>query len=163
MKFWREIYKRENASGGPHVSGWIQALGPFLGDRGTNQPSRLAHFGAHWPSQPLEAITVASLPLWPRERFTDRQGVADEGTLFDRWGVEFPFAGTLVTLDGLQSSQGLVSIGTLSTNIATLAPLEGHATLVDIRAVASLLALRQLAFNHCDKLTDWSPLLALES
>ncbi|MBL8677572.1 MAG: DUF4419 domain-containing protein [Myxococcales bacterium] len=242
VKFWREIYKREDASGGPHVSGWIHAFFPFLGDRGTSQQNRLAHYGAHWPSTPLEAIGLASLPpglasapfvwqvlnervpmsfvagftgvtqdptgavrarigwaiaprverrrfsvqrndvpggvptLYPRpgERFMDCQGVADEAKGFERWGVEFPFAGTLVTLDGLQSSAGLVSIGTLSTNIPTLAPLEGHPTLerlwihqdsslVDVRAVASLPALKQLAFNHCDKLVDFSPLLALES
>ncbi|MFO0559525.1 MAG: DUF4419 domain-containing protein [Polyangiales bacterium] len=59
--FWREFYKREDASGGPHISGWINVLFPFLGEKGTTK-NNLAHFGDHWPKHALEGVTVTSIP-----------------------------------------------------------------------------------------------------
>lgn len=61
-KFWREIYKREQASGGPHVSGWINVLFPFLGEKGTQHTNRLAHFGDHWPKHAMEAVNITQIP-----------------------------------------------------------------------------------------------------
>src|SRR5262249_42657486 len=34
LAFWSSLYKEERASGGPHVSGWINALFPYLNRRG---------------------------------------------------------------------------------------------------------------------------------
>lgn len=240
-RFWKEIYKREEASGGPRMSGWINALFPFLTDRGTSQRNPLAHFGKHWPKHALEGISASSLPAgmsnapfdwvllgqrkpmsfvagftgvtqepdgavrarlgwavteraeWrrfsvqrehtlagvptlsprPGEVIRDAHGIADEASGLDRWAVEFTFCQSLVSLDGIQPSPGLVSIGTLSSRVPTLEPLRDHPTLerlwlhqdealVDIRALESLPALRRLAINHCTSLRDLRPLLALD-
>jgi hypothetical protein len=60
QRFWREIYKREQASGGEKVSGWINVLFPFLGDHGTAYDNPLAVFGDHWPEHALEASSLRS-------------------------------------------------------------------------------------------------------
>lgn len=37
VSFWERIYKVHNASGGEAISGWINALFPYLGDEGTQR------------------------------------------------------------------------------------------------------------------------------
>lgn len=61
-KFWREIYKHEDASGGPRISGWINAFIPFLGDRGTASRNALAFLGNHRAKHAFDGVGISSIP-----------------------------------------------------------------------------------------------------
>jgi hypothetical protein len=60
VEFWRRIYKEHHASGGESISGWVNVLFPFLGDRGT-QPNPWV-FADDEPENELEMPKLRDLP-----------------------------------------------------------------------------------------------------
>lgn len=39
VKFWQNTYKKDNGSGGPHITGWMTDLFPYLIDHSTKKPT----------------------------------------------------------------------------------------------------------------------------
>lgn len=58
--FWQRIYKEHHASGGETISGWVNALFPFLGDRGTKANPWV--FADEDPESELEMPKLRDLP-----------------------------------------------------------------------------------------------------
>jgi hypothetical protein len=59
---WRQLYKAEDASGGTRTTGWINALFPFLGDRGAGPEQLNARaFEPEW-KHALEGNTLDRFP-----------------------------------------------------------------------------------------------------
>ncbi|MCA9691472.1 MAG: DUF4419 domain-containing protein [Myxococcales bacterium] len=60
--FWRQLYKAEDASGGLHVSGWINALFPYLGDLGADEGDRNSLATAPIVEHELEGCLLGQYP-----------------------------------------------------------------------------------------------------
>lgn len=73
--FWEEIYKLVNASGGELISGWVNALFPYVGDAGpTRNPWFEARDGARGPQLPKMSAFATGMTA---AQFTWRLAGAD--------------------------------------------------------------------------------------
>ncbi|HEX7838574.1 MAG TPA: DUF4419 domain-containing protein [Kofleriaceae bacterium] len=58
--FWRSLYKMNNDSGGPYVTGWINVLFPYLEGRGRRNDHALTW--SQGMDRPFEGITLENFP-----------------------------------------------------------------------------------------------------
>lgn len=65
--FWQSIYKREDQSGGPYVTGWINVLFPYLdGGDSTEGPIRRNEHALHWSRDRRSQVTGTTMGAFPR-------------------------------------------------------------------------------------------------
>lgn len=96
VPFWQSLYKRNNGSGGPHISGWIVAFFPYLKDaqsgRATKKNTWLANGGValqellHPPSsfeRHLPRIVLPTLEAFPA-------GLARAPFVWNYLGLSYP-------------------------------------------------------------------------
>ncbi|HWO18836.1 MAG TPA: DUF4419 domain-containing protein [Kofleriaceae bacterium] len=65
-RFWRSIYKRDDASGGPYVTGWINVLFPYLAGGRRREPITRNEQALAWSLDREDSYQGTTLSAFPR-------------------------------------------------------------------------------------------------